>query len=93
MVIAETTRRLLGNLFELKDLGARDLKGVAEPLRAWVALPASTVESVRNTIAAVRSAGETSGDSFASGGCSRFAIASLRAATMDRATWPEQVRP
>src|SRR5262249_53699115 len=37
--------RLLGNLFELKDLGARDLKGVAEPLRAWVALRASTVES------------------------------------------------
>jgi class 3 adenylate cyclase/predicted ATPase len=45
VVIAETTRRLLGNLFELKDLGARELKGVAEPLRAWVALRASTVES------------------------------------------------
>ena len=45
VVIAEGTRRLLGNLFELKDLGARDLKGVAEPLRAWVALRASTVES------------------------------------------------
>src|SRR5215469_9770575 len=45
VVIAEATRRLLGNLFELKDLGARDLKGVAEPLHAWVALRASTVES------------------------------------------------
>jgi class 3 adenylate cyclase/predicted ATPase len=45
VVIAEATRRLLGNLFELKDLGARDLKGVAEPARAWVALRASTVES------------------------------------------------
>jgi class 3 adenylate cyclase/predicted ATPase len=45
VVIAEDTRRLLGNLFELKDLGARDLKGVAEPVRAWVALRASTVES------------------------------------------------
>src|SRR5215470_15836726 len=45
VVIAEATRRLLGNLFELKDLGARDLNGVAEPLRAWVALRASTVES------------------------------------------------
>jgi class 3 adenylate cyclase len=45
VVIAEATRRLLGNLFELKDLGARDVKGVAEPLRAWVALRASTVES------------------------------------------------
>jgi class 3 adenylate cyclase/tetratricopeptide (TPR) repeat protein len=45
VVIAEATRRLLGNLFELKHLGARDLKGVAEPVRAWVALRASTVES------------------------------------------------
>jgi class 3 adenylate cyclase/predicted ATPase len=45
VVIAEATRRLLGNLFELKDLGARDLKGVAKPVRAWVALRASTVES------------------------------------------------
>src|SRR5215813_11982989 len=45
VVMAEATRRLLGNLFELKDLGDRDLKGIAEPLRAWVALRASTVES------------------------------------------------
>jgi class 3 adenylate cyclase/predicted ATPase len=45
VVIAEATRRLLGNLFELKGLGTRDLKGVAEPVRAWVALRASTVES------------------------------------------------
>jgi class 3 adenylate cyclase/predicted ATPase len=45
VVIGEATRRLLGNLFELRDLGARDLKGIAEPVRAWVALRASTVES------------------------------------------------
>jgi class 3 adenylate cyclase/predicted ATPase len=45
VVIAEATRRLLGNLFDLKDLGARDLKGIAEPVRAWMALRASTVES------------------------------------------------
>jgi class 3 adenylate cyclase/predicted ATPase len=45
VAIGEGTRRLLGNLFELKDLGARDVKGVAEPVRAWVALRASTVES------------------------------------------------
>jgi class 3 adenylate cyclase len=45
VVIAEDTRRLLGNLFELRDLGARDLKGVAEPVRAWVALRTRTVES------------------------------------------------
>jgi class 3 adenylate cyclase/tetratricopeptide (TPR) repeat protein len=44
-VIAEGTRRLLGDLFELEDLGAKDLKGIAAPARAWVALRASSVES------------------------------------------------
>ena len=28
VVIAESTRKLLGNLFELEDLGAQDLKGI-----------------------------------------------------------------
>jgi class 3 adenylate cyclase len=45
VVIAESTRSLLGNLFELKDLGARDLKGLPGPVRTWLALRASTVES------------------------------------------------
>ena len=45
VVIAEGTRRLLGNLFELHDLGAKDLKGIAEPAHAWAALKASTVVS------------------------------------------------
>ena len=45
VVIAESTRKLLGNLFEMEDLGARDLKGVAEPVRAWAALRPSRVES------------------------------------------------
>jgi class 3 adenylate cyclase/predicted ATPase len=45
VVIAEGTRRLLGNLFELEDLGAKDLKGIAGRVRAWVALRASSVES------------------------------------------------
>ena len=43
VVIAESTRKLLGGLFELQDLGARDLKGVAG--RAWTALRPSGVES------------------------------------------------
>ena len=43
VVIAETTRRLLGNLFELEDLGPRELKGITGPVRAFVAVrPAST---------------------------------------------------
>ena len=45
VVIAEGTRKLLGNLFELEDLGAKDLKGIAGPVRAWAALRASSVES------------------------------------------------
>ncbi|HXD14353.1 MAG TPA: adenylate/guanylate cyclase domain-containing protein [Xanthobacteraceae bacterium] len=44
VVIAEGTRRLLGNLFELKDLGTKDLKGIAEPVRAWAALRAGSAE-------------------------------------------------
>jgi len=45
VVVAESTRRLLGSLFELEDLGARDLKGIAEPIRAWVALRPASIES------------------------------------------------
>src|SRR6202163_2607157 len=44
VVIADSTRRLLGNLFEFEDLGAKDLKGIAEPVRAWAALRASSAE-------------------------------------------------
>ena len=45
VVIAESTRRLLGNLFELEDLGAQDLKGIAGRVRAWAALRPSSVGS------------------------------------------------
>src|SRR5215469_13391086 len=45
VVIAEGTRRLLGNLFELQDLGPKDLKGIAGSARAWAALRARSVES------------------------------------------------
>jgi len=45
LVIADGTRRLLGNLFELDDLGRQDLKGIAGPVQAWSALRASSVES------------------------------------------------
>ena len=45
VVIAESTRKLVGNLFELEDLGAQDLKGIEEPVRAWAALRPSSVES------------------------------------------------
>ena len=45
VVIAESTRKLVGNLFELEDLGAQDLKGISGPVRAWVAVRPSSAES------------------------------------------------
>jgi class 3 adenylate cyclase len=45
VVIAESTRKLLGNLFDLQDLGGQDLKGIGGPARAWAALRPASVES------------------------------------------------
>jgi hypothetical protein len=45
VVVAESTRRLLGNLFELQHLGDRDLKGIAGRVHAWAALRPSSVDS------------------------------------------------
>jgi class 3 adenylate cyclase len=45
VVIADSTRRFLGNLFELEDLGPRDLKCTTGQARAWAALRASPMEN------------------------------------------------
>ena len=45
VVIAESTRKLLGDLFELEDLETKDLKGITGPVRAWAALRSASVES------------------------------------------------
>jgi len=45
VVIAESTRKLVGSLFELQDLGTEDLKGIVGPVRAWAALRPSSIES------------------------------------------------
>jgi hypothetical protein len=45
VVIAESTRKLLGNLFDLQDLGARDLKGLGSSVSVWAALRPASVES------------------------------------------------
>jgi len=45
VVIAESTRKLLGNLFDLQDLSALDLKGIGSPVRAWAVLRPASVES------------------------------------------------
>jgi len=44
VVVADATRRLLGNLFELTDLGLQELKGIAGPVNVWAALRPATVE-------------------------------------------------
>jgi class 3 adenylate cyclase/predicted ATPase len=45
VVIAENTRKLVGDLFELQDLGAQDLKGISGSVKAWAAIRPSLVES------------------------------------------------
>jgi len=45
VVIAESTRKLLGNLFDLQDLGTQELKGVSGLVQSWAALRPSSVES------------------------------------------------
>ena len=45
VVIAEGTRELLGNLFEVEELGAKELKGITGPAQVWAVLRASSVES------------------------------------------------
>ena len=45
VVICDSTRKLLGNLFELEHLGPKDLKGISGPARAWAALRATSVAS------------------------------------------------
>jgi class 3 adenylate cyclase/tetratricopeptide (TPR) repeat protein len=45
LLIAETTRRLVGDLFEYEDLGAADLKGFDAGVPIWRVLRPSQVES------------------------------------------------
>src|SRR5262249_11578397 len=45
VVIGPQTRRLLGDLFECRDLGAIEVKGFPEPVHAYQVVGASTIES------------------------------------------------
>src|SRR6516164_8789967 len=45
VVIAAGTRRLIGDLFEVRDLGAVEVKGIAGPVSAWQVLRPSAVAS------------------------------------------------
>jgi len=44
-ILSEGTRRLIGNLFELKDLGPQELKGMARRAPAFAALRRNSIES------------------------------------------------
>ena len=45
VVMADSTRKLLGNLFEFQDLGGQDLKGIEGHEHAWAVLRANPVDS------------------------------------------------
>src|ERR1700730_358392 len=45
VVIATGTRRLVGDLFECRDLGAVEVKGIAAPVQAWQVLRPGVVAS------------------------------------------------
>src|SRR6516162_7624006 len=56
IVLAGSTRRLLGDLFHLRDLGWHEVKGIVEPVAAWGVEGVSDTES---RFEAVRAAGLT----------------------------------
>src|SRR5262249_39825049 len=45
VVVAASTRRLLGDLFRLRDLGRHEVKGITQPVAAWVVEGVSDSES------------------------------------------------
>src|SRR5256885_9669251 len=54
IIVAASTRRLLGDLCRLRDLGRHEVKGIAEPIAAWAVEGVSDSES---RFEAVRAAG------------------------------------
>ncbi|MEZ5862562.1 MAG: AAA family ATPase [Geminicoccaceae bacterium] len=45
VVVGEATRRLLGDMFELEDLGGRKVKGLQGPVRAFAVSAERAIES------------------------------------------------
>jgi class 3 adenylate cyclase len=46
IVIADSTKKLIGDLFECRDMGTVTVKGYEDPVRAWQILALSKIESV-----------------------------------------------
>jgi class 3 adenylate cyclase len=81
VVIAESTRKLVGKLFELENLGPKELKGIAGPVRAWAALRLSSIESRFEAMHATGSlslSGERKNSNCCSGGGPRRRAAKVR---------------
>jgi len=57
VVVAAATRRLLGDLFKLRDLGPHEVKGLADPVNAWVVEGLSAAESRFEAVRATRMTG------------------------------------
>jgi len=57
IVVAASTRRLLGDLFKLRDLGRHQVKGLAAPVNAWAVEGLSTAESRFDAVRAPRMTG------------------------------------
>jgi class 3 adenylate cyclase len=45
VIIADATRRLTGGLFDYRDIGTRQMKGYAQPVRVWIVLGESSIDS------------------------------------------------
>lgn len=57
VVVADSTRRLLGDLFTFHDLGYREVKGISEPLAVWAVEGAAASESRFEAVRTARSVG------------------------------------
>ncbi|WFU83256.1 adenylate/guanylate cyclase domain-containing protein [Bradyrhizobium sp. CIAT3101] len=57
VVVASSTRRLLGDLFTFRNLGRREVKGIGEPVAVWAVEGATASESRFEAVRAARSIG------------------------------------
>src|SRR5215813_10602353 len=57
VVVAASTRRLLGDLFTFHDLGYREVKGISEPIAVWAVEGAAASESRFEAVRTARSIG------------------------------------
>lgn len=57
VVVAKSTRRLLSDVFRLRDLGSHPVKGLTEPVAAWAVAAVSAAESRFDATRAARSTG------------------------------------